>query len=263
MTNPFNSKQNFNDLIFENKNKLYGAYALRREQGDTVTKSMFITYSAIAVLVLGVYFLNVKHLEAKAKATAPSIDSLISIVVNIAPPPVDLPAVEPPKMKEPPKSAYSDNLNIKVVNEPILDPLKVNALLVLNKDGDTKGKIDSTQRHEDPLPPTDPLPPVDPGKVITYATEMPELANMNQFIADNLRYPQVAVESGVSGTVFLSFVVEKDGSVSDVKVLKGIGLGCEEEAMRVVKKMPRWKPGKNHGELVRVQFNLPIRFRLQ
>lgn len=260
MTNPFSSKQNFNELIFENKNKLYGAYALRKEQGDTVTKSMFITYSAIALLVLGAYLLNVKHLEAKA--TPPSIDSLISIVVNIAPPPVDIPKQEPPKMPEQHKSAYSDNLNMKVVNEPIIDPVKVNALLVLNKDGDTKGKIDSTQHHEEPLLPLDP-PKTDPGTVITYATEMPELPNMNRFIADNLKYPQVAVESGVSGTVFLSFVVEKDGSVSDVKVLKGIGLGCEEEAMRVVKMMPKWKPGKNHGELVRVQFNLPIRFKLK
>ncbi len=83
-----------------------------------------------------------------------------------------------------------------------------------------------------------------------------------RFLEDNLRYPTMAREAGIQGTVFVTFVVETDGSVTDVRVLRGIGGGCDEEAVRVVEMMPRWEPGRQRGQPVRVQFNMPIRFRL-
>ncbi len=86
---------------------------------------------------------------------------------------------------------------------------------------------------------------------------------LNRYLAENIKYPQMAKESGIQGRVFVTFVVERDGSVTDVKVLRGIGGGCDEEAIRVVKGMPRWSAGKQRGKPVRVQFNLPIKFTLQ
>ncbi len=83
-----------------------------------------------------------------------------------------------------------------------------------------------------------------------------------RFLQENLRYPQMAREAGIQGTVFVTFVVERDGSVTDVRVLRGIGGGCDEEAVRVVRNMPRWEPGRQRGQPVRVQFNMPIRFVL-
>lgn len=83
------------------------------------------------------------------------------------------------------------------------------------------------------------------------------------YLAKNIEYPQLARESGIQGTVYLTFVVEKNGSVTDVRILRGIGGGCDEEALRVVKAMPKWKPGKQRGKPVRVQFQMPIRFTLQ
>jgi periplasmic protein TonB len=83
-----------------------------------------------------------------------------------------------------------------------------------------------------------------------------------KFLSDNLRYPTMAREAGIQGTVFVTFVVERDGSVTDVRVLRGIGGGCDEEAVRVVQNMPRWQPGRQRGQPVRVQFNMPIRFML-
>ena len=83
-----------------------------------------------------------------------------------------------------------------------------------------------------------------------------------RFLEDNLRYPTMAREAGIQGTVFVTFVVETDGSVTDVRILRGIGGGCDEEAVRVVEMMPRWEPGRQRGQPVRVQFNMPIRFRL-
>jgi periplasmic protein TonB len=84
-----------------------------------------------------------------------------------------------------------------------------------------------------------------------------------RFLSENIRYPQMARESGIQGTVFVTFVVETDGSVTDVRVLRGIGGGCDEEAIRVIRAMPKWNPGRQRGRPVRVQFNMPIRFTLQ
>ena len=87
-------------------------------------------------------------------------------------------------------------------------------------------------------------------------------AELYKFLSENIKYPELARQSGISGRVFVTFVVEPDGKVSKVKVLRGIGGGCDEEAIRVVEKMPKWAPGKQRGKAVRVQFNLPINFQL-
>ena len=85
---------------------------------------------------------------------------------------------------------------------------------------------------------------------------------LHRFLQQNIRFPAIAREAGIQGTVFVTFVVERDGSVTNVRVLRGIGGGCDEEAIRVVSMMPRWTPGKQRGRPVRVQFNMPIRFML-
>ncbi len=86
---------------------------------------------------------------------------------------------------------------------------------------------------------------------------------MYKFLAQNIKYPQLARENNITGRVYVTFVVEKDGSVSGVKVLRDIGGGCGAEAVRVVKSMPKWTPGKQRGKAVRVQYNLPVNFNLQ
>jgi len=102
--------------------------------------------------------------------------------------------------------------------------------------------------------------------IFTVVEDQPEFPGgeeaRQRFLEDNLRYPTMAREAGIQGTVFVTFVVETDGSVTDVRVLRGIGGGCDEEAVRVVQMMPRWEPGRQRGQPVRVQFNMPIRFRL-
>ena len=86
---------------------------------------------------------------------------------------------------------------------------------------------------------------------------------MYKFLAQNIKYPQLARENNITGRVYVTFVVEKDGSVSGVTVLRDIGGGCGAEAVRVVKSMPKWTPGKQRGKAVRVQYNLPVNFNLQ
>ena len=104
-------------------------------------------------------------------------------------------------------------------------------------------------------------------EIFQIVEEMPSYPGGEQklmeYVAKNIKYPQIARETGIQGRVFVGFVVEPDGSVSNVKVLRGIGGGCDEEAMRVVKSMPKWKPGKQRGKAVRVSYMLPVNFKLQ
>ena len=83
-----------------------------------------------------------------------------------------------------------------------------------------------------------------------------------QFLQQNIIYPKNARETNIQGIVYVTFVIEKDGAVNDVKVLKGIGGGCDEETIRVVGAMPKWKPGYHRGKPVRVQYNMPVKFTL-
>ncbi len=102
--------------------------------------------------------------------------------------------------------------------------------------------------------------------IFNLVEEMPEFpggdAERIKYLKNNLNYPEVARKNGIEGRVFVTFVVEKDGSLSNVKILRGIGGGCDEEAVRVIENMPKWKPGKQKGRNVRVQFNMPIVFKL-
>ena len=104
-------------------------------------------------------------------------------------------------------------------------------------------------------------------EIFKIVEEMPAFpggeAKLMEYVAKNVKYPQIARETGVQGRVYVNFVVEPDGSVSNVSVLRGIGGGCDEEAMRVVKSMPKWKPGKQRGKAVRVSYMLPVNFKLQ
>src|SRR5690606_1784840 len=103
-----------------------------------------------------------------------------------------------------------------------------------------------------------------PPKIFTYVSQMPEFpGNVNEYFYKNLRYPDFARENNIQGKVILRFVVSEDGSISDVQVQRGIGGGCDEEAIRVLKKMPKWKPGKQNGVPVKVYYSVPISFKLE
>jgi periplasmic protein TonB len=86
---------------------------------------------------------------------------------------------------------------------------------------------------------------------------------IQEYLRENVKYPQMAIDAGIKGSVYVNFVVMEDGSITDVKVLRGIGGGCDEEAIRVVKKMPKWNAGKQRGKAVRVSYNMPIKFSLK
>ena len=118
------------------------------------------------------------------------------------------------------------------------------------------------------LPPTTLLSETTDDMIFTYAEEMPLFVNggeaaMYSFIQNNLRYPQMAIETGITGTVFVNFVVDKNGDATKIKVIRGIGGACDEEAVRIIKSMPKFIPGVQNGRRVNVSMNVFVKFQLK
>ena len=169
-----------------------------------------------------------------------------------------------------------EEIEITKQEEPKQQPQQVSTTVlqiveddvVVNDDLDINAEDDQNSTVGDYVAPieTDDEPKFEEQEIFTIVEETAEFPGgeegLFKFLSDNVKYPTMARESNVSGTVFVTFVVEPDGSVSNVKLLRGIGGGCDEEAMRVVKQMPRWKAGKQRGRPVRQQYNLPIKFTL-
>jgi protein TonB len=128
-------------------------------------------------------------------------------------------------------------------------------------------EADDQTEVEEYVPPVEDEEEVEEAEIFTVVESMPTfpggMGALMKYLAENIKYPPLAKESGIQGRVFINFVVEPDGRISNVKVLRGIGGGCDEEAVRVVKSMPKWSPGKQRGKPVRVSYNLPVKFTLQ
>lgn len=135
------------------------------------------------------------------------------------------------------------------------------------EDIEINAEVDQTEVLEEYVAPEIEEDEVVEQEIFQIVEEMPAFPGGDQklleYVAKNIKYPQIARESGIQGRVFIGFVVEPDGSVSNVKVLRGIGGGCDEEAVRVIKSMPKWKPGKQRGKAVRVSYQIPVMFKLQ
>jgi protein TonB len=118
-----------------------------------------------------------------------------------------------------------------------------------------------------PPPPPKPKQEEVTEEIFVVVENQPEFPGGNtammKFLSDNIKYPVIAQENGIQGRVICNFVVERDGSITDVQVVRGVDLSLDREAVRVIQQMPRWKPGKQRGQAVRVRFTLPVVFRLQ
>ena len=151
-------------------------------------------------------------------------------------------------------------------------PLAITMMLVIScspnaVQQEEENKVPPPEQSEAQEKPTEATPEVqEETQIFTVVEEMPEYPGgmdaMYAYLGENIQYPDSAKINKISGKVYVTFVIEKDGSVTNVEVLRGIGGGCDKEAMRVVSEMPNWEPGKQRGQEVRVQYNLPIKFTL-
>ncbi len=163
---------------------------------------------------------------------------------------------EPPPPPPPPVEETPEI--IQVVEEEVQSRFEINV------------EDDQSQRQAQtyvPPPPPQPKEEAVTEEIFVVVEEQPEYpggnAAMMQFLSDNIRYPVIAQENGIQGRVICNFVVERDGSITDVQVVRGVDPSLDREAVRVIQQMPRWKPGKQRGQAVRVRFTLPVVFRLQ
>lgn len=161
------------------------------------------------------------------------------------------------KVKPPPPPPPRQVTQIKIVEDNV----------DVEDDLDLDVEADDNTEFQEYIPPEEDDEEVEEKTIFQVVENMPEFpggrAKLMQYLATHIKYPPYAKEAGIQGRVFINFVVEKDGSITAVKVLRGIGGGCDEEAVRVVKSMPKWKPGMQRGKPVRVSFNLPVKFTLQ
>ncbi len=259
-----------NDIVFEFRNKAYGAYDLRQNYPTALRNALILGIT----LFLMMFLVPMLYSEWKQVADMEQFKGDTKTILVELDPTVK-PIVEPPKVEIPPKQATERFITPEVKTEapdetelPPVEKLEHAAI----SDVTQAGNDDETNIVEAPV--DAPKEEVKAAEIKveepmeTYRIELqPEFMGgqkaMMEYLYKNLKYPNPAIKSGVSGRVHLQFTIEPDGSLSNVSVLKGIGFGCDEEAMRVVKLMPNWKPGKQSGRAVRVKFNLPIVFSLE
>ncbi len=252
-------RTNIDEIIFENRNKEYGAYYLRTKYNRYVTRALAISVVAIllATIIPFIIFKEARsvNIEKNVGAEFANLD---------APKQEDAPPPPPP----PPPEALEQKVKFTA---PVVTTDSVEDTHMLNQDDLNKSSTNtapvSTEEQEIKVDDTKNQVIEQAAPILTIVELMPAFDGgedkMYKWLAENIKYPQVAKETGISGTVIVTFVVEKDGAVTNAKILKGIGGGCDEEALRVVSAMPKWKSGKQNGVPVRVQFNLPIRFTLE
>jgi protein TonB len=257
------------DIVFENRNKAYGAYELRTHYTTNINRALMIGVICFLLMLL------TNFLFARQKDE--NLDKE-GVVINVQKlPDEELPIIEKPKEPEPPKPVEQVKtikfLIPEVVEEtnnemPPPTPEELENAVISNKtqDGIETNEIAAEPPTEAPTAVTKVLEIEEDNTPFTTVEVQPSFmggnSEMYKFLGKNLKYPTAAQRANIQGKVFLSFIVEKDGSITDIETMKGIGFGCDEEAMRVVKLMPKWIAGKQNGRNVRVKFTIPVFFKL-
>jgi protein TonB len=261
------------DLVFESRNKAYGAYTLIKAYPDRVLQAVVLT-SLLFSLIMSEpiwisWFSNPELVDEKLVLSQPTLIQPPPIDPKIPPPPpLPVASIPPPKVSTvrfiPPEVAKDE----EVIEEdpPKQEELKQAVAAAETKEGDPNA--DPAILDLDQVGTGDGaaqiVAPVEE-EVFSSVEEMPEFlgGNLHTFIAENIQYPQRALRAEVEGLVYTSFVVGVDGSISDFKIMRGIGFGCDEEALRVIQKLDKWKPGRMNGYPVKVRVPIAVKFRLK
>ncbi|MBK8425186.1 MAG: TonB family protein [Lewinellaceae bacterium] len=264
------------DIIFAQRNRAYGAYALRREYPVNLGKAL-----SIGFLLIG-FFIVLPHILQAFAGLVPREIILDNREIILSPPrdidPATPPPPPPPPITPPPPVhatiAFVPPVVLQDNDVPDEDPPAQDDLVASNVDisnKDVAGDGDAPPIDIDPTefknvivshakPEEEPLESYAVNKLPSFPGGDRDLM---AYLAKNIDYPTLAKEANIEGVVVLGFVVGKDGSIKDINIMKDIGGGCGKEALRVVREMPRWSPGEANGHAVKVRFTLPVRFKLQ
>ncbi|MPR31967.1 energy transducer TonB [Salmonirosea aquatica] len=264
-------EESLNDIVFENRNKSYGAYALRRDYGGNVQRATFIGVG----LFLLIFLLPELYARLKPEANEKDVAFMVEAkTIRIKPEKILIP---PPVLETPPPTVKTVRSLPPVVlpDEQVLIEHQPPTVEMLENAQPGQETVEGDVIEELVVPPAE---VADKGlgriveakpeeeKTLLSAEQQPEFIGGSQafaqFLQKNLRYPRAAAQAGIQGKVFVEFTVGTDGKIERAKAIKGIGFGCDEEALRVINLMPNWMPGKQSGRPVRVRFTLPIVFQL-
>ena len=257
------------DIVFEHRNKAYGAYELRTGYTANLNRAFWIGIGCFMLMLLT----NFIFARQKDKNLAET-----GIIIDLQKIPDEkVPEIEKPKEIEPPKEVEQVKtiayLVPEVVEEtqnetppPTQDAIEVAVISDKTQEGRVSESISESPPVEAPSAAVKAVEIVENNLPFTSVEENPSfmggVKEMYKFLAQNLKYPSAAQRANIQGKVFLKFIVEKDGSITGVETMKGIGFGCDEEAARVVKLMPKWIAGRQNGRNVRVIFTIPVFFKL-
>lgn len=265
------------DLVFEGRNKAYGAYRLRK---STTKRNILAMVAVVLLLIVAFIILTVKNFvdEQRAKVAMTQVAELTNYKqpekkAEVKQKKVE---VEPERVVERVKSSIKFTAPVIKKDEEVKpdEELKTQDELMSTKTAigtfDVKGNDDANGeviKAKEAIAEPEPPKHEEENKVFDIVEQQPLFpggpAALMKYLSDHTKYPVVAQENGVQGRVTVQFVVEKDGSISDVHVLRGVDPSLDKEAVRVVKSMPRWTPGKQNGINVRVNYRVPVLFRLQ
>lgn len=268
-------KRSMDDIVFDGRNKAYGAFQLRRLYDKHMARAMI---TGMLLFILAVSTPQIINL-IKGFLPEKKSDLVMREITLAEPPPIDPkkppppppPEVKPPPIKDqikfvPPVVKKDEEVLEEEPPPPTVEEIKDKEIATETKKGE-EGGVDASLTEPDnpPAPPVLEEPKEE--EPFAYVEQMPTFPDgqeaMYKYIYDKIKYPAIARENGISGQIIVQFVVSKNGDIQDAKVVRGIGGGCNEEALRVVNGMPRWKPGKHNGRAVPVTFTLPIKFVLQ
>jgi protein TonB len=243
----------FDEIIFENRNKTYGAYDLRKRYKSATSISILGVTAVVTLLITALTFTT-----EDGKAINGPIDVILVIEDPLIPEPINQPEIKPP----------AEVINAVRNLRPVVTDDTSQATTYIP----TTDELNSTVQNGIPtdsvvfIEPTDPVIPVE-AKTWVIVQEMPEFPGGNaallRFVSENMKYPAEALENGIQGKVNLKFVVMPDGSIGIIEILRQVDPLLDNEAVRVVKTLPRFKPGKQNGVPVQVWFSLPVVFQIK
>ena len=270
----------WSDMMFENRNKEYGAYVLRRQTGRRNVISMVAVLLLFAAVMIFMIAKNAYEAYQKEHAVMDQVTELSALTQQ--------------KKKE--AKVERKEIPVKQEQQQVVEKVKSSVKFtapVIKKDDEVKPEDELKSQDEimnskvavgalnvvgndengevlkaKEVIATEPVKPKEEeNKVFDVVEQMPSypggMGALMQYLSSNIKYPAIAEENGIQGRVICTFVVERDGSITDVRIAKSVDPSLDKEAMRVVSKMPRWIPGKQNGSAVRVKYTLPVTFRLQ
>jgi protein TonB len=269
MDSKFVLSNSFNEVVFEHRNKAYGAYEIRKYYGQRMVVAAMLSSVATVALITAI------SMSEKAVAMPATPLQVERPVILLPDPTVYKQQMENNQKKDPVKPARPDVRKADEVPkaqtdiEVTTDPVKPEDIPTSTPGGSPNGTEGGLSTgSSDPGGPGSgvsgiPVQSLTPPTDCTWVPIMPENEALTNFLHANIVYPQIDKEQGNEGTVYVEFIVNADGSYKDIKVVKGVSPTIDREAIRVMRKMPKWKPGRNNEQAVAVRLTLPIAFKLQ